>query len=124
MVHRRGRLSQLYFSASLAQRIPMSTMWFQKAALGYFARLSALSGMPEGNLNHSRDRVRANSNALEDLVHGDVARYRPETGGQRTWSSACTWFGQLPDSMDLATQVEACDGSAGSRTSLRPCRGG
>ena len=81
----------------------MSTMWFQEVALGYFTRLSALPGMPEGNLNHSRNRVRANSDALEDLVLGDVARYRPETRGQRTRSSACTWFGQLLDSVDLAT---------------------
>ncbi len=102
----------------------MSTMWLQKAALGYFARLSALPEMSEGDLNHSRNRVRANSEALEDLVLGDVARYGPEARGQRTWSSACTWFGQLPDSVDLATQVEACHGSTGSRTPLWPCRGG
>lgn len=124
MVRRRGRLSQLYSSASLAQRIPMSTMWFQKVALGYLARLSALPGMPEGNLNHSGNRVRANSDALEDLVLGDVTSYRPETRSQRTWSSACTWFGQLPDSVDLATQVEACHGSTVSRTTSWPCRGG
>lgn len=42
------------------------------------------------------------------MVLGNVANYKPETRGQRTWSSACTWFGQLPDSVDLATQVETC----------------
>ena len=52
-----GLLSQYYFSASLAQRIPMSALWFTKAALGDFAGLSALSGMREGNLHHSRNRV-------------------------------------------------------------------
>ena len=122
MVHRRGHLSQLYFSASLAPRIPMSRMWFQKVALGYFAGLSALPGMSEGNLNHSRNRVRANSHALEDLVLGDVAHYQPETRGQCPRSSACPWIGQLPDSVDLATQVEACHGSTGSGTPSWPCK--
>ena len=102
----------------------MSTMWFEKAAMGDFTGLSALPGMREGNLNHSRNCLRTNSDALEDLVLGDVANYRPETRSQRTWSSACTWFGQLPDSVDLATQVEACDGSTESRTPSWPCRGG
>ena len=124
MVRRRGRLSQLHFSASLAQGIPMSAMWFLQATLGYFARLSALPGMPERNLNHSRNRVRANSNTLKDLVLGDVAGYRPETRCQCTWSSACTWFGQLSDSVDLATQVEACHGPTGARKPSRQCRGG
>jgi len=102
----------------------MSRMWFQKVALGDFAGLSALSGMPEGNLHHSRNRVRANSDALEDLVLGDVAHYKPKTRSQCTWSSACPWFGQLPDSVDLATQVEASYGSTGSRTPSWPCGGG
>jgi len=86
--------------------------------------ISALPGMPEGNLNHSRNRVRANSDALEDLVLGNVANYKPKARGQCTWSSACTWFGQLSDSVDLATQVEACDGSGRSRKPSRQCRGG
>jgi hypothetical protein len=98
----------------------MSVLWFPKAALGDFAGLFALPGMPEGNLNHSRHRVRANSDALEDLVLGDVAYYEPETRSQRTWPSAGSWFGQLPDSVDLATQVEACHGSTGSRTPSWP----
>ena len=50
--------------------------------------------------------------------------HRTKTRGQRTWSSASTWFGQLPNSVDLATQVEACHGSARSRTPLWPCGGG
>lgn len=88
----------------------MPAVRVDRAALGHWARVAALPGLPGTGVGDRRDYLRENKEAFADVVLDDVVRHISEARSERSWAAKSSWTGKLQNSLDLAPQAQEGNG--------------
>lgn len=95
-------MQALFEEVPLASWIRMCSVWMAGRSLDDGEGVSALPELWQRDLGNGGHDFRRYTDALADLVRGDLVSDEPERRGQRIGPATSSWFRQLPDGMDLA----------------------
>lgn len=97
----------------------MSTLFLGQGLVDQPQSLS-VCGLRLSVLDHRRYNLSRHPHFLTDLVSSHLVCNQPKTGRERFGVATSFGFGQLPNRLGLAAQVEAGDGAAGTGSAFWP----
>ena len=111
-------MSGLSDEDQMAGRICMSEM-LGPEVLDDQERIFCVLQLPISNDGIVRDDISGHAQTSCSVVSSYVVCDKPEDRRECAGTSTDSWIGKLPDCVDLASQIEACYGTARPRRSER-----